>query len=89
MDAMTTTLLGSTHQAVGLIARIGRECAREAGVEFLEADWRPLAAEGHARARAMRLYLQQYCGCVFSECERYGETTKHIYRGPGPAVDRT
>jgi hypothetical protein len=86
-DAMTTTLLGSTHQDHELIRQIGEECAQEAGVEFHYADWRNLAEEGHERAKAMRLYLQQYCGCVFSEHERFRDTTTHAYKGPGPKVE--
>jgi hypothetical protein len=84
-EAMTTTLLGSTRQNHDLIARIGRECADRHGVEFLYADWRPLAEEGHRRAHEMRLYLQNYCGCIFSEWDRFKDTTEHVYRGPGPA----
>ncbi len=85
-DAFTTTLLGSEHQDHDLIAEVGRRSAREAGVEFFYRDWRPLAREGHERARRMNLYLQNYCGCVFSECERFRETTRHLYRGPGPVA---
>ena len=83
-DAFTTTLLGSTHQDHGLIARVGRRCADEHGVEFIEADWRARSEEGHRRARQMGLYLQTYCGCVFSEWERFRDTRLHLYRGPGP-----
>jgi predicted adenine nucleotide alpha hydrolase (AANH) superfamily ATPase len=32
----------------------------------------------------MGLYMQSYCGCVFSECERYRDTNLHLYKGPGP-----
>ena len=31
----------------------------------------------------MNLYRQQYCGCIFSEYERYRDTGLHLYRGPG------
>jgi len=33
------------------------------------------------------LYRQSYCGCVFSEFDRYRNTTREVYRGPrgGPA----
>lgn len=84
MDAMTTTLLSSRHQDHQLIRRVGEECAEQAGVEFLYRNWRPLAEESHRRAQKMNLYLQSYCGCIFSECERYRETSRHLYRGPGP-----
>ncbi len=86
MEAMTTTLLSSRHQDHDLIRRIGEGCAQEAGVEFLYRDWRPAAEESHRRAQKMNLYLQSYCGCVFSECERYRDTARHIYHGPGPVA---
>jgi predicted adenine nucleotide alpha hydrolase (AANH) superfamily ATPase len=85
-SAFTTTLLGSVQQDHELIRRVGEECAREAGVEFHYADWRPVADECHRRAREMKLYLQSYCGCVFSEWERFRDTARHVYRGQGPGL---
>ncbi|MHC4479601.1 MAG: epoxyqueuosine reductase QueH [Planctomycetota bacterium] len=85
--AFSTTLLESTHQDHGLIRSIAEECARDSGVEFRYADWRPLAEEGHRRARQLRLYLQSYCGCVFSEWERFRRTRRHVYHGPGGAPE--
>ncbi|MGR3296412.1 MAG: hypothetical protein ACUZ8A_09370 [Candidatus Bathyanammoxibius sp.] len=32
-------------------------------------------------ARKKCLYLQSYCGCIFSESERYNPTTKYLYKG--------
>jgi len=32
----------------------------------------------------MRLYMQGYCGCIFSEWERFKDTGLHLYRGAGP-----
>jgi predicted adenine nucleotide alpha hydrolase (AANH) superfamily ATPase len=84
MEAITTTLLSSRHQDHDLVRRVGEECAAAHGVEFYYADWRPIAEEGHERARAMNLYLQPYCGCMFSEWERFRETSVHVYRGSGP-----
>ncbi len=83
-DAFTTTLLGSPQQDHDLVRRVGERCGAGGGVEFLYRNWRPLAAEGHERAGTMRLYRQNYCGCVFSEWERFRDTTRHVYRGPGP-----
>jgi len=87
-ETFSTTLLASTQQDHELIKGIGRECALAHGVEFLAADWRRLSEEGHRRAKQMGLYLQSYCGCVFSEWERYRGTTEHVYRGSGPAHNR-
>ena len=80
LEAFTTTLLVSRHQNHALVRRIGQQCARARGVPFLYRDWRPLAEPTHEEARRMNLYLQQYCGCVFSEWERYRDTTRHLYR---------
>lgn len=84
--AITTTLLASTHQDHCLIRRTGQEAAREAGVEFIYGDWRALAEQNHRRAGEMKLYLQNYCGCVFSEWERFRNTSRHVYTGPGPTA---
>ncbi|MCK4375448.1 MAG: epoxyqueuosine reductase QueH [Candidatus Brocadiae bacterium] len=85
-EAISTTLLGSSRQDHALIKLIGEECARESGLRFFHADWRPLAEGAHQRAKEMGLYLQNYCGCIFSEWERFRDTARHVYRGPGPAV---
>jgi len=70
-DAFTTTLLISPHQNHELLIETGRRAARAHGVEFLERDFRPRFQEGRRRARELELYMQKYCGCVFSEEERY------------------
>ena len=47
------------------------EEAKKYGVEFLYRDFRPGFLAGQAKAREMGLYLQKYCGCIFSEEDRY------------------
>lgn len=79
----TTTLLASTHQDHDAVRRIGADVASERDLEFHAQDWRPLAAAGHDEARRRSLYRQQYCGCLFSEQERFESTRLHLYRGPG------
>jgi len=81
-DHFTTTLLASPEQDHELIVRLGRQVAEETGVAFTEGDWRALSEAGHQEARRRSLYRQQYCGCVFSEQERYRDTTLHLYREP-------
>ena len=78
---VTTTLFASPHQDVEMVARVGEEAARREGLEFLVRDFRRHHDEAHAKARAMKLYLQQYCGCIFSEYERYRDTGLHVYKG--------
>ena len=70
-DAFTTTLLASPHQGFAQVVEIGRKVSGDSGVKFLEEDLRPLHSEGLKVARQKMLYRQQYCGCIFSEWERF------------------
>lgn len=69
--AFTTTLLASVYQQHDRIADAGERFASQYGVSFLYRDFRPHFREGNQRARELGLYMQKYCGCVFSEEERY------------------
>ena len=69
-DAFSTTLLISPYQNHEVIRRIGEEAAAKYGVEFLYMDFRPSFREGQAAARGKKMYMQKYCGCVFSEEEK-------------------
>ena len=70
-DAFTTTLLISRYQDHEAVLEAGARAGAEAGVAFLGRDFRPLDRESHRLAREMGLYLQGYCGCIYSEEERY------------------
>jgi len=72
-DAFSTTLLVSPYQDCQVIRHEAEAAADEAGVLFLCRDWRDLFREGNRVARQLGLYMQKYCGCVFSEYERYAE----------------
>lgn len=74
-DAFTTTMLVSTQQDHAAIRAAGDEAAREHGVEFLYRDLRSRVMDGVRESKEKRLYRQQYCGCVFSEWERYRRAT--------------
>ena len=70
-DAFTTTLLISPYQDHKALQKIGEEMAEKYQLTFLYRDFRPGFREGQATARELGLYMQKYCGCVFSEEERY------------------
>lgn len=70
----TTTLLISPHQKHDLIKEAGEEVGKEAGVEFLYADLRKRYSDSRHITKGMNLYRQQYCGCLYSEWERYSDT---------------
>lgn len=69
--AFTTTLLASPYQNHDGIIRLGQEFSEQYGVEFLHRDFRPNFREGNRRARELGFYMQKYCGCIFSEADRY------------------
>jgi len=66
-DAFSTSLLISPYQQHDVIRRVGEEAAARHGVEFLYRDFRPLYGQSRKQARALGLYMQKYCGCVFSQ----------------------
>ncbi len=70
-DAFTTTLLISPHQEHELARETGRKLAAQTGVEFLYADLRKRYSDSRRMTKPLDLYRQQYCGCVYSEWERY------------------
>ncbi len=69
--AFTTTLLISPHQKHNLLREIGQQVAEAKGIEFLYADLRKRYSESRHITKPLNLYRQQYCGCVYSEWERY------------------
>lgn len=78
-DAFTTTLLISPHQKHELLQQIGIAVAREKGTEFLYADLRKRYSDSRHITKPRNLYRQQYCGCLYSEWERYSEGTGHSH----------
>jgi hypothetical protein len=68
-DTVSTTLLYSIYQKHEFIADLMEALASEYGIEFLYRDFRAGWQEGQDEARAAGLYMQKYCGCVFSEEE--------------------
>ncbi len=77
----STTLLISPYQKHDLLRAAAEDAAREYGVPFLYRDFRPLYRQGQEEARALGLYIQKYCGCVYSEEERYhGSLRKRLER---------
>ena len=71
--AFSTTLLYSPYQKHELIVQAAEAAAEEFGVDFYYQDWRPHYQEGVDISLALGLYRQPYCGCVFSERDRYTE----------------
>ncbi len=70
-NAFSTTLLYSKYQNHELIQEIAQEMAERYKVSFFYRDWRTLWDEGTRLSKAAQMYRQKYCGCVFSEEDRY------------------
>jgi hypothetical protein len=75
-SVLTTSLLYSKYQKHDLIRAVGKEMAWEHGIEFYYEDFRLGWREGIVESKAMGLYRQQYCGCIYSERERYQTKSK-------------
>lgn len=72
-DCFTSTLLVSPHQDQQLLRKIGEEAAGEQGVALYYEDFRKGFSRSRQMSREMGLYRQQYCGCIYSEWERYAD----------------
>jgi len=70
-DAFTTTLLVSPYQKHELLKEICENMAHKYDIEFYYRDFREGFREGQNIAREIGLYMQKYCGCIYSEEDRY------------------
>lgn len=70
-DAFTSSLFYSRYQNHELMRKKAEEAAEKQGIPFLYRDFRPGWQEGIRRSKESGLYRQQYCGCIYSEKERY------------------
>ena len=70
-EAFTTSLLISPYQRHEAIRAAAQAMGEKYGVRFLYRDFRPLFQAGQNFARAHGFYMQKYCGCIFSEEDRY------------------
>lgn len=70
-EAYTSSLLYSRYQQHDVIRELGERFGREYGVPFHYVDFRRGWQEGIAISKKLGLYRQQYCGCIYSEKDRY------------------
>ena len=73
INSFTSSLLISPHQKHELAREMGEKAAAENGVVFVYADLRKRYSDSRHITKPMELYRQQYCGCIYSEYERYSE----------------
>jgi predicted adenine nucleotide alpha hydrolase (AANH) superfamily ATPase len=70
-DAFSTSLLYSRYQNHELIRKLGEELGLHYGIAFFYEDFRRGWQEGIKASKTMGFYRQQYCGCIYSEKDRY------------------
>lgn len=76
-DAFTSTLLISPYQDQELIKSVAVKASQKYGVPFHFIDLRPGFKQTHEAIRENELYKQKYCGCIFSEYDRYKGAKKY------------
>jgi len=81
-EAFTTTLLYSRFQKHDWIREVGEEIGRRYQVLFYYQDFRAGWSEGVKESKALGLYRQPYCGCIFSEKERFLRNTVRRFDYP-------
>lgn len=72
-DAITTTLFVSPYQNHEVLKEVCEQVCKKYGLEFVYRDFRIGFREGQTKARELGLYMQKYCGCIFSEEDRYSK----------------
>lgn len=70
-DYFSTTLLYSKFQNHEMIKSIGESVGGSAGIPFFYEDFRTGWKAGIQTSKDLELYRQKYCGCIYSEKERF------------------
>ena len=75
-DYFSSTLLYSKFQQHDAIKTIGASIAKSVGVPFYYQDFRTGWKTGVEESKQLGLYRQPYCGCIYSEKERFYQPAK-------------
>jgi len=70
-DYFTSSLLYSKYQKHEEIQSIGESVGKDVGIPFYYQDFRIGWKEGIETSKRLKMYRQSYCGCIYSEKERY------------------
>ena len=73
IKSFSSTLLISPTQRHDILRKSGESAAQSTGTEFLYADLRKRYSDSRHITKPLEIYRQQYCGCLYSEWERYSE----------------
>lgn len=70
-DSFSSSLLYSKFQNHEMIRAIGESVGKTVGIPFYYLDFRSGWKYGIETSKRLGLYRQLYCGCIYSEKERY------------------
>ncbi len=76
----SSSLLYSRYQNHERIVRSAENAAQKYGVNFYYHDFRQGWQEGIDTSKALGLYRQAYCGCIYSEAERYAKKLQKLVK---------
>lgn len=79
-EVFTASLFVSPYQQHELMRETAAAAAKKEGIEFFYEDFRPGWQNGADISLEMELYRQPYCGCIFSEEERYSKKLRQQRR---------
>ncbi len=75
-SSFSTTLLYSKYQKHSVLIDVCRSFESQYGIEFLYEDFRAGWQKGIDISIEQNLYRQPYCGCIYSEQERYDKSLR-------------
>lgn len=76
-DYFTSTLLYSKFQKHDMVKSIGESVGSAVGIPFYYHDFREGWKLGVEESKRLELYRQKYCGCIYSEKERFFNSSTH------------
>ncbi|PID77361.1 MAG: hypothetical protein CSB24_01790 [Deltaproteobacteria bacterium] len=79
-DAFSTTLLYSKYQNHDFIKKYAEMECRKDELDFAYADFRKGWQDGIDESIRLEMYRQKYCGCLYSEQERFDNRWKKRQR---------
>jgi len=77
-DYFSTSILYSRKQKHDVVRQLGEDMALDGPVQFLYRDFREGWEEGIETSKEWGMYRQQYCGCLYSEPERYARELRDL-----------
>lgn len=75
-DAFSTTLLYSRYQRHGELKSLCQKLSVKYDIDFFYRDFRQGWQYGIEKSIELDMYRQPYCGCIYSEQERYDKSLR-------------